>query len=42
MVFEPLEQPIEIEEQDLETFQRNGFSVVEWGGSMIQQKSNIR
>lgn len=32
MVFQPLNNYIEIEEQELSTFQRNGFSVIEWGG----------
>jgi len=36
MAYKPLEQPIEIEEQILQPFERNGFCVIEWGGSIIQ------
>lgn len=35
MVYKPLETPIEIEEQQLSSFKREGFSVIEWGGSKI-------
>ncbi|MBQ0011444.1 MAG: hypothetical protein KBT07_01915 [Clostridiales bacterium] len=35
MVYEGLEEPIEVEEQILETPERNGFVVVEWGGTEI-------
>ena len=35
MAYKPLAKSIEIEEQELETFQRKGFTVVEWGGSLI-------
>ena len=35
MVYKPLEKPIEIKEQQLSSFKRKGFSVVEWGGSKI-------
>lgn len=35
MVFKPLNKPIDIEEQELKTFDRNGFVVVEWGGTQI-------
>ena len=33
MVFRPLEQPKQVKEQSLQTFERKGFSVIEWGGS---------
>lgn len=36
MVFQPLKAPIEIEEQSLNHFERVGFTVVEWGGSIIK------
>ncbi|WP_297958948.1 dockerin type I repeat-containing protein [uncultured Ruminococcus sp.] len=36
MAYVPLEDAIDIEPQQLETFERNGFTVVEWGGSRIQ------
>lgn len=40
MVFKGLEEPVKIEEQDLNsvkgTFKREGFHIVEWGGSYIK------
>ena len=36
MVFKPLKNPIEIEEQVLTPFERTGFAVVEWGGCKLQ------
>ena len=36
MAYTPLEEAIDIEPQQLETFERNGFTVVEWGGCVIQ------
>ena len=33
MVFRPLEQSKQVKEQSLQTFERKGFSVIEWGGS---------
>ncbi|MGM9650201.1 MAG: hypothetical protein ACI3XY_09600 [Butyricicoccaceae bacterium] len=36
MAYQPLEQPVEIEEQVLATFAREGFTVVEWGGTEIR------
>lgn len=36
MTFKGLENPIEIEEQKLEMFERKGFTVVEWGGTEIK------
>lgn len=35
MIFKPLDTPINITEQKLTKFQRKGFTVVEWGGSLI-------
>ncbi len=32
MVYEPLDKPIEIEPQALPVLNREGFTVVEWGG----------
>lgn len=32
MVYEPLEQPRKVQPQQLESFERTGFTVVEWGG----------
>lgn len=33
MVYKPLSKPIEVEEQKLKGFEREGFTVVEWGGT---------
>ena len=35
MAYKPLDKPIQINEQKLESFERNGFTVIEWGGSEI-------
>jgi len=37
MTFTPLEKPIIIPEQQLETFERAGFTVVEWGGAELNR-----
>ena len=36
MVYKALDEKIEIEEPVLESFERNGFTVVEWGGTEIK------
>ena len=36
MAFVPLEKAVDIEPQQLETFERKGFSVVEWGGAEVR------
>ncbi|MBQ8626165.1 MAG: hypothetical protein IJ419_08395 [Agathobacter sp.] len=36
MVFKGLDEPIEVNEQVLTTPERVGFTVVEWGGTMLQ------
>ena len=36
MTYIPLEAPVDIEPQQLETFERKGFTVVEWGGALIE------
>lgn len=36
MIYVPLEDAVDIEPQELSTFERNGFTVVEWGGSKIR------
>ena len=36
MVAKPLDAPVEIEAQTFEGFERNGFTVVEWGGSILK------
>ena len=37
MAYVPLENAVYIEPQQLETFERTGFTVVEWGGSNIKK-----
>ncbi len=36
MVFKPLDKKIEIEPQTIQTFERKGFTVIEWGGTEIK------
>ena len=36
MALKPLNEYIEIPEQQLEKFERTGFAVIEWGGSLIK------
>ena len=36
MAYVPLENAVEVQPQQLETFERKGFTVVEWGGSEIK------
>lgn len=36
MVFKPLDNSVKVEEQTFEKFQREGFSVLEWGGSELK------
>ncbi|HEY5563384.1 MAG TPA: hypothetical protein VIK72_16820 [Clostridiaceae bacterium] len=36
MVFKPLDKAINIEAQHLKPFQRKGFTVVEWGGTILK------
>jgi len=38
MAWQPLEEKIEIEEQELTGFERKGFTIVEWGGALITDK----
>jgi len=35
MVYQALEEPIEVKEPVLESFERKGFTVVEWGGTEL-------
>ena len=35
MVWRPLEEPMEVEAQEIVPFVREGFTVVEWGGSRV-------
>jgi hypothetical protein len=36
MTYVPLEEAVDIQPQQLTTYERTGFTVVEWGGSKIQ------
>ena len=36
MIFKPLKRYIEIREQQLAPFVRNGFTVIEWGGTELK------
>lgn len=36
MVYKPLNEKIEIEEQEIKSFERKGFTVVEWGGTKAE------
>ena len=36
MALKPLDEYIEIPEQKLESFERQGFTVIEWGGSIVE------
>ena len=37
MAWKPLEEPIQIEPQTFAPFQREGFTVVEWGGARVSE-----
>ena len=41
MAWMPLESPVEIDPPEIESFERNGFTVVEWGGAEIG-KEHVR
>ena len=36
MVFRPLEEPVDLPEQAMTPFEREGFAVIEWGGSILK------
>ena len=36
MAWKPLEKPVDIPAQELPTFERHGFTVVEWGGAKVK------
>ena len=36
MTYKPLDKPVEVPEQFFQPFDRTGFTVVEWGGSVIE------
>lgn len=40
MTYVPLENAVDIDPQELSTFERNGFTVVEWGGAEIKTGNN--
>ncbi|GAA0789729.1 hypothetical protein [Hathewaya limosa] len=37
MVFKPLDKPIKVEKQKLNSFKRKGFTLVEWGGTELNK-----
>lgn len=37
MVYKELNEPIEVTEQKLKSFERSGFTVIEWGGTEINE-----
>lgn len=37
MAWKSLKKPVDIEPQEFETFERNGFTVVEWGGTEVEK-----
>ena len=41
MVFKPLDSHMEVQPQELKSFQRKGFTVVEWGGTEVKQQHFI-
>ena len=36
MAWMPLDSPVEVDPPEIESFERNGFTVVEWGGAEIE------
>ena len=38
MVYTPLEQPVRVEEPEMDRFERQGFTAVEWGGKEVLAK----
>ena len=38
MAWKAVDEPVEIEAQEFEGFERNGFTVVEWGGTELTEK----
>ena len=36
MLYKPLNKRIDVEEQNLNGLERNGFTVVEWGGTELK------
>ena len=38
MVYTPLEQPVRVEEPEMDRFERKGFTAVEWGGKEVLAK----
>ena len=39
MAYVPLEAPVDIEAPEILPFERNGFTVVEWGGTVVEENS---
>ena len=36
MAYKPIDKPVDIPEQELEPFEREGFTVIEWGGAEME------
>lgn len=36
MAYKPLDEPVDVPDQELEPFVREGFTVVEWGGTEME------
>lgn len=41
MVYKPLDHKIEVNEQKIKPFKRKGFTVVEWGGTFLEQENVV-
>lgn len=39
MVYKPLDHKIEVKEQKIKSFERKGFTVVEWGGTYLEKEN---
>ena len=37
MAYQPLDEPVKVKEQDLPVLEREGFTVVEWGGCRLEE-----
>ncbi|MCR4779652.1 MAG: hypothetical protein K5876_01010 [Ruminiclostridium sp.] len=41
MTYRPSEKPVDIPEQELQHYERNGFTLVEWGGSAVERYAEL-
>lgn len=42
MAYQPLDEPVEVPEQQLQPAARHGYTAVEWGGSIVAPVSSLR